>query len=214
MKAQNTISCSLMKTASLLLTAVSLLFGFVYVRFLAIQWDLIDVWGPFFPGPFLMGCILIVLNIGSLLMLVVYFDMCRTVHLVAILPLITNLGTLGLILFYPFTDVWLDRHFRTNRDDFEHIVQMVKAGEIQADDRGYANLPEGYQHLSKGGGAIIIERNGSEMRIFFFTFRGVLDNFSGFIYDSGEQPPSEFGFGGDWKQVDQIAPHWYFAASY
>ena len=49
--------------------------------------------------------------------------------------------------------------------------------------------------------------------IFFFTFRGILDNFSGFIYRSDDNPPLNGDFSGDFVEMKKLRSHWFWAAS-
>lgn len=59
--------------------------------------------------------------------------------------------------------------------------------------------PEKYHQLSKGGGEVVIEKNGK--LIVFFMYRGVLDNFSGFVFSPSDKKPTQHDFNGDFKQI-------------
>ena len=59
----------------------------------------------------------------------------------------------------------------------------------------------------------MIEHNSNSLSVLFFTYRGVLDSFSGFVYSSNDERPVNGDFDGDWHEVKQIEPHWYFVAS-
>ncbi|MNR19056.1 hypothetical protein D3C85_1358200 [compost metagenome] len=58
----------------------------------------------------------------------------------------------------------------------------------------------------------MIQEHGGD--VFFFTFRGILDNFSGFIYSSSDQEPQQEDFGGDFKEIKRIDNNWYWVSSY
>nr|WP_280166754.1 hypothetical protein [Priestia aryabhattai] len=45
--------------------------------------------------------------------------------------------------------------------------------------------------MSKGGGYIVLETKGKTKSILFFTYRGMLDSFSGFVYDPNDNKPSK-----------------------
>ncbi|MEK1832858.1 hypothetical protein AAAC51_39785 [Priestia megaterium] len=55
--------------------------------------------------------------------------------------------------------------------------------------------------MSKGGGDIVVETKGKAKSILFFTYRGMLDNFSGFVYNPNDNKPSKSDFNGDFKQI-------------
>ncbi len=89
---------------------------------------------------------------------------------------------------------------------------MVEEGRIKPNDIGLAKLPPEYRHISRGG-AIMVERDDGVTSVFFFTFRGVLDNFSGYMYRSNDTPPPQYLMGGDWVQIERKQPYWFFCAS-
>lgn len=128
-------------------------------------------------------------------------------------PLLINIGTLLIIIFVPFTSMWLNWQFNSNWQEYNEVVQLIEDGEIKPDENGAIRLPPKYRHLSKGGGWIEVEKKDGVTRIFFYTFVGVLDNFSGFMYSSDNSPPKRGDLGGDWKQIEQQRPNWFFCAS-
>ncbi|WP_239696684.1 hypothetical protein [Paenibacillus oryzisoli] len=120
-----------------------------------------------------------------------------------------------LYFFFPFTQLMINLDFAVNREERQEVLQLIESEKISPNvsyNNSIIHLPEKYQHLSKGGGDILIEDNGQE--VFFFTFRGILDNFSGFIYSSYDQEPQNEDFGGDYKEVKRIDKNWYWVSSY
>ncbi|ULT59479.1 hypothetical protein L1999_13545 [Neobacillus drentensis] len=129
-------------------------------------------------------------------------------------PLTIQLITILLWLYFPFTQVILDFDFKSNRTEREEVVQMVKNGTLKPNisyDPSIIQLPKQYHRLSKGGGEIVIEKNND--LILFFTYRGILDNFSGFVYSPYSKKPSHNDFDGDFKQIEKLDEHWYFVGS-
>jgi hypothetical protein len=90
---------------------------------------------------------------------------------------------------------------------------MVENGELQSNDYGQVQLPPEYRYLSKGGGEIEVDTSDGVTSVLFYTYRGVLDNFSGNMYRSNDTPPPEDFMGGDWAETTRKEPHWYFCAS-
>lgn len=198
----------------LILVLGSLLFNFIAISIIADQWELIDILTPFLLGPIIV--FLRFTQIGLILLSIIYFIYrVRKGIIQAFIPLAINIGALLIVLFVPFTKIWLDRQFKSNWEDYQAIIEQVEKGEIAPDgDDELVMLPLEYQHLSKGGGEIMVDQSGGVKRVFFFTFRGVLDNFSGFMYRSDNSSPQPDDFYGDWKQIEQIHDHWFFCSSY
>lgn len=73
-------------------------------------------------------------------------------------------------------------------------------------------MPAKYEHLSDGGGEIMIEKSGHGYNILFFTYRGILDGFSGFVYTESNQKPLKKAFAGDLKEIDKMGKGWYFVS--
>ncbi len=197
-----------------IMAIISVMFGIDFIVLLAFQWILVDYLTPFCMVPLLivMSVILLILIGGSLIYLPLQFKKNRWR---ATLPLVINLIVFLIVWFVPFTDIWLDFQFKSNWEEYTKVVHLIEEGEIQVPQDGYGLvlLPKEYRHLSRGGGEVIVDTRGGVTRVFFFTFRGILDNFSGFMYRSDDTPPSPYDFGGDWKQIIKLRPHWYFCAS-
>ncbi len=130
-------------------------------------------------------------------------------------PFTIQLLTTILWLFFPFTQVMLNLDFKMNKSEREEVVEMVEQGTLKPNvsyDSLLIHLPKKYDQLSKGGGEIVIEKNGN--LILFFTYRGILDNFSGFVYSPNDKKPSQSDFDGDFKQIEKLDENWYFVGSY
>lgn len=100
-------------------------------------------------------------------------------------PFVIQLVTILLWLFFPFTQVLLDIDFKMNKSEREEVVSKVENGTFKPNvsyNSSLIHLPEEYDQLSKGGGEIVAEKNGDSSSILFFTFRGILDGFSGCIF--------------------------------
>ncbi len=193
------------------LASFSICFSLAVILFNAFQWNLVPVLTVFLIGPFLL-CSWIILAILIILSLVYLLRQIRIHPKQAFIPLVINVTTILILLFVPFTNFWLAFEFRLNKSDYDKVVEMVKNEEIQPDNFGIAKLPSEYAHVSQGGD-ILIEKGDGVTSVFFFTFIGVLDNFSGFMYRSNDMPPPEGYMGGDWFQIKRKEPNWFFCAS-
>jgi len=156
------------------------------------------------------------------------------------IPLSINLSSLILILFIPLSNIWPDKLLPPKEidnnlyrtififkykdesyadldvywDDYNEVIELIEDGELglQIDDFEIIELPEEYQHLSDDG-IILFEKNGEHLKVFFYTFRGVLDNFSGYMYKQDGKTPDSDDFDGDWSQIVEERQNWFFCAS-
>ena len=132
-------------------------------------------------------------------------------------PIVIQVITILLLFFIPFNQIILEIDFKMNKSERERVVKMVENGKLKANisnNSSLIQLPKKYQHLSSGGGEIVVEKSGDGYTILFFTYRGILDNFSGFVYTPDNQKPSKKTFDGDFKEIEKMAKNWYFAGSY
>ena len=106
--------------------------------------------------------------------------------------------------------------YEKNRADRDTVVKKVREGAITPNvpyNDSVIHLPEEYETLSRGGGDILVEKKNDEMLVLFFTYRGILDSFSGFVYSSSGNKPVEGAFGGDFIELEKLDKHWYYVSS-
>jgi hypothetical protein len=73
-------------------------------------------------------------------------------------------------------------------------------------------LPEGSRYLSEDG-SVFVWRDGKDSWTLFFTFKGVLDSFAGFVYASNGKIPPADAFLGNPIEIIKMAPNWYWYSS-
>ena len=124
--------------------------------------------------------------------------------------------TIILLFLIPFNQIEIDRDFKVNKSERDEVISKIQDGSFKPNvsyNSSLIHLPHEYEHLSKGGGDIVIEKQSENTSILFFTFRGVLDSFSGFVYSPNDQKPQLGSFGGDFKEIVKIDENWYFVSS-
>jgi hypothetical protein len=90
----------------------------------------------------------------------------------------------------------------------DHKYSLLKDG-----GRGsQISLPDESKYLSEGG-AVFVWRDGKDSWTLFFTFRGVLDSFAGFVYATNDKIPPADAFLGNPIQIIKLAPNWYWYSS-
>ncbi len=196
----------IMRKSILILSIISsvLMIGMAFF-----QWLLVEILTPFLM-PFLWlgagGCFLAV-TVLSIIALFKKWDWK---------PALIQVVTVLLLFFFPFTKVVLDIDFNMNKAERETVVEKVEEGKLipnVSHNDSLIHLPEEYDELSKGGGDIIVEEKRGETMILFFTFRGILDSFTGFVYSSSGRKPRSGDFGGDFIEVEKLDDHWYVVVS-
>ncbi|CAK8581854.1 hypothetical protein [Priestia megaterium] len=191
----------------LLLSLISSLFVILVSLF---QWDLVDIITEFLMLPIwlFVYAFFIIMTIWTLIHL---FKKRKWQ------PFVIQLITISLWFLFPFDQINLDLNFKIHQDKREEVATKIENGVIKpnaSDSPSLIQLPKKYTQLSKGGGDIVVETKGKAKSILFFTYRGILDNFSGFVYNPNDNKPSKRDFNGDFKQIKKVHKNWYYVASY
>lgn len=191
----------------LLLSLISSLFVILVSLF---QWDLVDIITEFLMLPIwlFVYAFFIIMTIWTLIHL---FKKRKWQ------PFVIQLITISLWFLFPLNQVNLDFNFKIHQDKREEVATKIENGVIKpnvSDSPSLIQLPKKYTQLSKGGGDIVVETKGKAKSILFFTYRGMLDNFSGFVYNPNDNKPSKSDFNGDFKQIKKVHKNWYYVSSY
>ncbi|MEM5005439.1 hypothetical protein ABEP42_24125 [Priestia megaterium] len=191
----------------LLLSLISSLFVILVSLF---QWDLVDIITEFLMLPIwlFVYAFFIIMTIWTLIHL---FKKRKWQ------PFVIQLITISLWFLFPFNQINLDLNFKIHQDKREEVATKIENGVIKpnaSDSPSLIQLPKKYTQLSKGGGDIVVETKGKAKSILFFTYRGMLDNFSGFVYNPNDSKPSKRDFNGDFKQIKKVHKNWYYVSSY
>lgn len=197
-----------MKHSRLLL--LSLISSLLVILVSLFQWDLVDIITEFLMLPIwlFVYAFFIIMTIWTLIHL---FKKRKWQ------PFVIQLITISLWFFFPFNQVNLDLNFKIDQDKREEVATKIENGVIKpnvSDSPSLIQLPKKYTQLSKGGGDIVVETKGKAKSILFFTYRGMLDNFSGFVYNPNDNKPSKSDFNGDFKQIKKVHKNWYYVSSY
>ena len=137
----------------------------------------------------------------------------------ALPPILVCLTTASVAIFVPFTALTTDLDFRIHYAARMAVVDDVLAGNYDNHPKSVASrgdlivLPAGLSSLSSGGGEIVRFRNQDRTLIFFFSYRGILDTFSGFVYSSDSRPPTNGDFGGQFVEIIPLRKNWFWAPS-
>jgi len=180
----------------------------------ALQWELGGFVILFFIQP-LQWLVLIGCAITSIVWLIrtIVFLVRNGMHRKFIFRIFIGLVLIGanvLSVFYPVDDYYEEARFLVLSKRFDH------AAAIALEERplnGYYKLPVGYRFLSRDDRGVEIFGGGESKVVFFFTFVGILDNFSGYAYAPTPSAYQELLKNGDWVQIIPERENWYFCAS-
>ncbi|KRF53621.1 hypothetical protein ASG98_24390 [Bacillus sp. Soil531] len=197
-----------MKRNRLLL--LSLISSLLVILVSLFQWDLIDIITEFLMLP-------IWLFVYAFFIIMTIWTLIHLLKNRKWQPFVIQLITILLWFFFPFNQINLDLNFRIHQDKREEVATKIENGVIKPNvpnSPSLIQLPKEYTHLSKGGGDIVVETKGKAKSILFFTYRGMIDNFSGFVYNPNDNKPSKSDFNGDFKQIKKVHKNWYYVSSY
>lgn len=192
----------------------ALLAGTTLVVTTAFEWSIVDVITPFLLIP-LLGALWLSLG-ASAIWAIVHAIRNHRDGWEASLPLLVCV-TAGLVTaFVPFTEIWVDANFHLLRRQREEVVHRIQAGALRPDDGHEALISLGrtFPALSTGGNEILVEKHGGQDYVFFFTYRGILDNYSGFLYVPKGGDPRSFSDldEAESTQLEPLGNQWYFAS--
>lgn len=175
------------------------------------QWNIIDAFTPFLGGP-LLGLAWLLVMISAVLASVHAFRH-KNKGVYAFVPLMISTSTLLAAFFVPFTQLWLYANFNLDKAAREQVVEEIRSGTLVpnvAHNEKLIALPKG-SGVSMGGDEIVVEGPSSNPYVFFFTFRGILDNYSGFLWVPNGGRPEQFGDAGEpGTEIESLGGNWYF----
>jgi len=159
----------------------------------ALQWLIIDKITEFLFLP-LIGFIGIAF-LGSFALSIMYAWDYRKRHRFCFIPLIIHIIAVLILFFVPFTRLWLKWNFAYYKAEREKIVEMVITGELKPNveyNSSLIELDSSFPLVSLGGNQIVVEMNDGKPYVFFYTYRGILDNYAGFLYLPEGGEPAKF----------------------
>ena len=183
------------------------------ILIVAFQWSIIDWITPFLLIPLMIVVFLVFLTgLGFSLSCLVKF---KEIKWLGAIPLAIQLVALAILAYVPFTKIWINTDFYLNKSERHEVVSKVYAGELISNvehNSSLIALDSDYANISKGGNEIVVQDIDGLKYVFFFTFRGLLDNYSGFLYVPDGGDPSKYAdlAEKDATQIVKYADNWYY----
>ncbi|WP_456363489.1 hypothetical protein [Priestia aryabhattai] len=189
---------------------LSLVSSLLVILFSLFKWDLVDLITEFLMLPVWLG--VYVFFIATTICSLVHFIKKRKWQ-----PLAIQLIAIAVWIYVPFDQVNINLNFKIHQNKREEVAAKIENGAIKpniSDSPSLIQLPKEYVRVSKGGGEVASETKGNTKSILFFTYRGVLDDFSGFVYNPNDSKPLKNDFDGNFKEIKKLHKNWYYVSSY
>ena len=178
---------------------------------LMFEWNIVDAITPFLVLPLLALVWLSILV--SLVWALAHGYRQRRDGFAAFVPLFVSVCAIVAAVSVPFTEIWLYANFHVDKDARERVVSEIRSGKLKPNvsHNGYLiALPLGH-HVSMGGNEIMVQGAPERPFVFFFTYRGILDNYSGFLWvPSGQNPQQFLDAAEPGTEIVSYGGNWYF----
>ena len=191
-----------------IITYLLLLPSVLVILVLAFYWSLLDFVTPFLIGPVEWAAWLLLL-ISTLISVILLFSKSRAKKFTSYLPILAFIFVALCAKFVPFTSIWLNLNFHIYRAAREKIAGDIFSGKLAPNityNPSLIALPSGYKSLSMGGGEVVVESFDKTSGVYFFTYRGILDSSSGYLYMNSDSVPN----GQDFVDARKVAPRWFY----
>jgi hypothetical protein len=179
-------------------------------------WNLIEIVTPFL-APLLWLPVLATALPAIVIAVILPIQRWKTRPIASLMPLAFLIASFVATRFVDFTELWLAANFKFHHAKREQIVSRVVSGELRSNvsyNSSLIALPKKFASASLGGGDIVVQPDGNNLKVLFFTFRGVLDSFAGFVYSSDNSPPKNGDFFGRFFIIRKVEDKWYYVSAH
>lgn len=179
----------------------------------ALRWEIVWYVTVFFIT-LLLICCLVGAAVTLLVCVIVFIvRLCKRGAQHRLLNSVFMLAVIGAFVmtnFVSLDDLYEDARFALLSKRFDAAATEMLAEEH---GEGWVKLPSKYAGLSRGGGEVHIVGDGEKQVVMFYSFRGILDNFSVYAYAPTSGKCMTLSQYTDWVQVVPLREGWYFCAS-
>jgi hypothetical protein len=189
--------------------------GVMLIAVHAFEWSIVDRITPFLYLPLAGVVWWVVIGVG--LASLTCLTKIRAIGIRSFVPTAVVALSVLIVVLVPFTDLWLKLDYSLYKKERNEIVQKILRGDLTSNVSYNAKLialGDTYPLVSMGGNEVVVEEHNGNMYILFYTFRGVLDSYSGFLYISGGGSPSLFSDLNEQAttQIISLEEDWYYAS--
>ncbi len=168
-----------------------------------IVWVLISL-----PLTLILFLFAIVLFIISVIYIFKYY---KDTKVNSFLPLFLSIVLLFLLINRPFSPLFQTIEFSFNLDEREEVANQILNGEIQPSNerRDLFQVPEHHNQSSLSQGKEVLKMDD---KLFFFKVRGILDNFSGYVFSPDGTAPTNEDVQADIIELRKMNTNWYYVS--
>lgn len=155
----------------------------------ALEWSLADWLTPFLLGPWFALTWLLMLGALAAALRHAWRRPWR-----AWLPALACIAAIAFALLAPFARWWLRVDFHGRLAAREAVIAEVQAGRLVphvAHNPDLIALRDRPQ-VSAGGNEVVVERHDGQDYVFFYTDRGLLERYAGYLWVGGDGDPRAF----------------------
>lgn len=191
---------------------VALLLGILILLLQFYRWEIIDIITPFLQWPFEMAIYCIFFVTLAILTFLGIRDL-RALRIVRLVASLFMIITYLITIFVNFNGLWISHYFSKYKDHRWQVIKLIEDGVLKPNvshDHTQIHLDPPFDKTSMGGGDILFNFASKNRQVFFFSFRGILDAYSGFYYSSEDMPPVQNSLGLEFKDFIKLEKNWYW----
>lgn len=180
------------------------------------EWQITDKISPF--GFLFFAVPMLIIFIIAVVFSITAIFKVKIIGFVALIPIGVNAIALLIVLFVPFTDLWLKADFALYKKQREEIVAHVNNGVLKPTVSPYNNKIASINlrppSLLVSNSKLVIEEHQEGKYVFFYTFHGILDHYSGFLYvPHGGDPRNYSDLGEKHKtSIVTLEDNWFYVS--
>lgn len=146
-------------SSNIIILVSSLLSSLIVILTSAFQWTLVDVFTPF-----LMPIVWLIVFAIFLITLIV--SLVVLIRRKLWKPFLIHIIALIFYFFFPVTQVVINLNYTLDKEARLEVINLIESKAIVPNvsyNDSIIHLPREYEHLSKGGGDIIVEKDGKQV---------------------------------------------------
>ena len=194
---------------------ISIMSSLLLILLYFLQWTLVEYITPFLI-PLVFSLFWGLFTLSFLYSIIEFFRNTNRTRRKAKVSLIVMLLTLIFVVTVPFTKIIIRVDFWMNYLKRHEVVNWLQSTQIQNKatfETQFLELPIELSRVSRSGEIIFSIDNG-DLKVFFFTYRGILDNYSGFVYDSSASNKLQEFLGDNVREEIKMADNWFWVSLY
>jgi hypothetical protein len=181
----------------------------------ALLWSIVDVLTPFAIWPIGMATA-IALGVNLVFAVVHLALRARTDGVRAATPLAVLASAGALLTVVPFDHIAIRADYAFHRGQRARALVLYGQNHLEpvwTNPHGaLLKLPPDLASASRGGGEIVTCGAGTDASLLFFTYRGMLGHYSGFLYRPDGTPPPDDCEDGRYREVVREDERWFFVS--